>query len=193
MSSGADAPLWGVWLATAIVPVGPSSSIQRWSGGGSGSMDWQQPSDEFGRRLAVARETVLAHTTDPWNAVAPFESILEELKVVASAREEKLARLRSLGRNLFAEIGSGGVPVAMEVRHYCWHLQHLGDPTGSPTSSVTDMLMVTLTRFAHYESHEVVRCFICAEFPGDRPFQGSPGGRAHFHEWLKQRSGVDDG
>jgi hypothetical protein len=155
-------------------------------------MDWRQPPDEFGRRLAVAREAVLSNTTDPWHAVGPFESILEELRYFASAREEKLARLRSLGRQLFAEIRSGGGPVAMEVRHYCWHLQHLGDPTGSPASSVTDMLMVTLTRSAHYKGHEVKRCSICAEFPADLPFQGSPGGRAHFREWLKQRSGTDD-
>ncbi|SIO60550.1 hypothetical protein SAMN05444166_6437 [Singulisphaera sp. GP187] len=155
-------------------------------------MDWRQPSDEFGRRLAVARKTVLANTTDPWRAVEPFEPILAELRYVATAREEKLARLRSLGRQLFAEIRSGCGPIAMEVRHYCWHLQHLGDPTGSPASSLIDMLMVTLTRFAHYEGHEVERCFICAEFREDLPFQGSPGGRDHLREWLKRRFGDDD-
>lgn len=155
-------------------------------------MDWRPTPDEFSRQLAVAREAVLANTIDPWRAVEPFDSILEGLRYVASAREEKLARLRSLGRQLFAEIRSAGGPVAMEVRHYCWHLQHLGDPTGSPASSVTDMLMVTLTRFAQYEGHQARRCSICAEFPADLPFQGRPGGRAHFHEWLKRRSDTDD-
>jgi hypothetical protein len=155
-------------------------------------MDWRQPPDEFGRRLAVAHKAVLVNTTDPWRAVEPFEPILEELRFVASAREEKLARLRSLGQQLFAEIHSGGDPVAMEVRHYCWHLQHLEDPMGSTASSVTDMLMVTLTRFAHYAGHEVGRCSICAEFPGDLPSQGRPGGREHFREWLRQRSGDGD-
>jgi hypothetical protein len=156
-------------------------------------MDWRQPLDDFGRRLTVARETVLANTTAPWSAVAPFESILEELKYGASAREEKLARLRSLGRELFAEIRSGCGPVAMEIRHYCWHLQHLGDPSGSPASSLKDMLMVTLTRFAHYAGHDAVGCSICDEFRDDLPFQGSLGGREHFRKWLKRRSGDDNG
>jgi hypothetical protein len=155
-------------------------------------MDWREPADEFGRQLAVARETVLANTADPWRAVVGFEAILEELRCVASAHEERLTRLRSLGRQLFAEIRSGGRPVAMEVRHFCWHLQHLGDPTESPASSVTDMLMVTLTRFAHYGGHDVGHCSICAEFRGDLPFQDKLGGRAHFNEWLKRRFGDDD-
>jgi hypothetical protein len=152
-------------------------------------MDWREPADEFGLRLAAAREAVLANPTDPWRAVEPFEPILEELSYVASAREEKLARLRSLGRHLSAEIRSGGGPVAMEVRHYCWYLQHLGDAAGT---SLKDMFMVTLTRFAHFKGHQGGRCSICAEFPGDLPFQGSPGGRAYFREWLERRSGDDD-
>jgi hypothetical protein len=154
-------------------------------------MDWREPADGFGRQLAVAREAVLANTTDPWRAVEPFEPILEELRYMGSDREVRLARLRSLGRQLFAEIRSAGRPVATEVRHYCWHLQHLGDPAGSPASSLIDMFIITITRFARYEGHEVGRCSICAEFRGDLPFQGSPGGRAHFHEWLKRRSGDD--
>jgi hypothetical protein len=152
-------------------------------------MDWRESADEFGLRLAAARETVLANPTDPWRAVEPFEPILEELSYAASAREEKIARLRSLGRQLFAEIRSGCGPVAMEVRHYCWLLQHLGDSGGS---SLKDMLMITLTRFAHFKGHQGERCSICAEFPGDLPFQGCPGGRAHFREWLKRRSSGDD-
>jgi hypothetical protein len=32
-------------------------------------MDWREPSDDFARRLAAARETVLANTTDPWQAM----------------------------------------------------------------------------------------------------------------------------
>jgi hypothetical protein len=152
-------------------------------------MDWRQPADEFARQLAAARETFLAHTTEPWHAVEPFEPILEALKYVPSAREGKLSRVRSLGRELFAELRSFGGPVSMEVRHYSWHLQHLDDPDGSPSPSLKAMLMATLTRFAHYEGHQVDRCFICAEFPSDLPFQGSPGGRAHFHEWIRRRSG----
>lgn len=155
-------------------------------------MDWREPSDDFARRLAAAREMVLANTTDPWHAVEPFEPILEELRDAGSAREAKLKRVRSLGRHLFAEIRSSGGPVAMEVRHYCWHLQHLGDPSESPASSLVDMLMTTVTRFAHYESHETSRCAICSEFDGDIRYQGSPGGRDHFHEWLKRRGGGDD-
>jgi hypothetical protein len=154
-------------------------------------MDWLESADDYARQLAVARETVLANTTDPWRAVEPFEPLLEELRYGASAPEERLARLRSLGRQLFAELRSAGRPVAMEVRHYCWRLQHLGE-AGSPASSVKDMLMVTLTRFAHYEGHEVGRCSICAEFRRDLPFRGSSGGRARFHEWLKRRSGNDE-
>jgi hypothetical protein len=155
-------------------------------------MDWRQPPDHFAWQLDAAREAVRANTTDPWHAVEPFEPILEELNEVLTAREEKLPRVRSLGRELFAELRSAGRPVAMEVRHYCWHLQHLGDPNGSPASSLKDMLMVTVTRFAHYEGHAAGRCFICAEFPEDLPFQGSPHGRAHFDEWLKRKYGEDD-
>lgn len=154
------------------------------------AMDWREPADAFGRQLAVARETVLANAADPWRAVEPFETLLEELRYGASDPEGRLARLRSLGRQLFAELRAAGRPVAMEVRHYCWHLQHLGEAR-SPASSVKDILMVTLTRFAHYEGHEVGRCSICAEFQGDLPFRGSPNGRAHFHEWLKRRTGAD--
>ena len=158
-------------------------------------MDWREPSDDFARQLAAARATVLVNTTDPWRAVEPFEPILEEAKDAGSAREreEKLARIRSLGRQLFTEIRSIGGPVAMEIRHYCWHLQHLGDPDASPASSLTDMLMTALTRFAHYESHPISRCNICSQFPGDIPYRGSPGGRDHFNEWLKSRSGDEDG
>jgi len=151
-------------------------------------VDWRQPPDDFGRQLTAAREELLANTADPWHAVEPFEPILVGLRSLSSAPEEKLARVRSLGRELFAEIRSRRGPVAMEVRHYCWHLQHLEDRNGSAFSSLTDLLMVTLTRFAHYKGHEVGRCSICAEFPGDLPFQGSPGGRAHFREWLGRRS-----
>jgi len=153
-------------------------------------MDWREPADEYGRRLAVAREMVLANTADPWRAVEPFEPILEELRYGASAPEERLVRLRSLGRQLFEEIRSASRPVAMEVRHYCWHLQHLGE-AGSPSSSVKDMLMVTLTRFAHYEGHDRGGCPLCAEFRGDLPFRGSPGGRDHFHQWCRRRFGGD--
>jgi hypothetical protein len=152
-------------------------------------LDWRQPDDDFRRELETARVTLLANTTRPFDAVAPFEPILEELRRVRAVRDAKLPRIRSLGRELFAELSVRAVPVSMEVRHYCWHLQHLGDPNASPASSVQDMLMVTLTRFAHYEHHERVSCSICAEFPQDLPFQGSPGGRAHLREWVQRRSG----
>lgn len=154
-------------------------------------MDWRHAADRFARQLDAAREAVLANTTDPWHAVEAFEPILEELIDAPQAREEKLPRVRSLGRDLFAELRAEGRPIAMEVRHYCWHLQHLDDPDRSPASSLKDMLMVTLTRFAHYEGHEVDRCFLCAEFLEDLPFQGSASGRAHFHVWLRRRTGDD--
>ncbi len=148
-------------------------------------MDWRHPPDDLARVLGAARDAVLSHTADPWHAVEPFEALIEELKYSPSAREEKLPRVRSFGRELFAELRSVDRPVAIEVRHYCWYLQHLGEPEGT---SATDMLMFTLTRFAHFASHEVTRCRICAEFRDDLPFQGSPGGRAHFREWLRRRA-----
>lgn len=156
-------------------------------------MDGKPPQDSFARQLDAAREAVLANTAAPWRAVEPFEPILEELIDVPTARAERLSQVRSLGRELFAELRSAGRPVAMEVRHYCWHLQHLGDPNGSPASSLKDMLMVTVTRFAHYEGHEAGRCFICTDFPNDLPLQSIPArGRAHFHKWLKRRFGEGD-
>ncbi len=155
-------------------------------------MDWQQPPDKFARQLDAAREAILANTIDPWHAVEPFEPILEKLIDLPAAPAEKLSRIRSLGCALFAELRSAGRPVAMEVRHYCWHLQHLGDPNGSPASSLKDMLMVTVTRFAHYRGHEAGRCSICSDFPNDLPFQGGARGRAHFNEWLNRAFGEGD-
>lgn len=154
-------------------------------------MDWRQPPDNFARQLDAAREAILSNATDPWHAVEPFEPILEELKDVPGTRAEKLSRIRSLGRELFDELRSAGGPVAMEVRHYCWHLQHLGDPNGSPASSLKDMLMVTVTRFAHYGGHEASRCSICHQFPNDLPFQGGARGRAYFNEWIRRKDGED--
>jgi hypothetical protein len=147
-------------------------------------VDWRQPNDGFAAQLTAARDALLAARTDPSVAVAPFEAIIEELKYDLAAREAKLPRVRLLGRELFAELRAGVEPVAMEVRHYCWHLQHLGE-----LSSLKDVLMVTLTRFAHYAGHVAERCEVCAEFPGDIPFQGAPDGRAHFEEWLCRRGG----
>ena len=147
-------------------------------------MDWRQPDDAFTAQLAAARDALLAARADPSAAVALFEPIIEELKYDPAVREAKLPRVRALGRELLAELRAGPGPVAMEVRHYCWHLQHLGE-----LSSLTDVLMVTVTRFAHYAGHVPERCEVCAEFPGDIPFQGAPGGRAHFEEWLRRRGG----
>jgi hypothetical protein len=155
------------------------------------SMHGRDPPDNFVRQLDAAREAVLANITDPWHAVEPFEPILEELTYDPVARAEKLPLVRSLGRELYSELRSAGRPVAMEVRHYCWHLEHLGAPTGPASTILKDLLMVTLTRFAHYRGHRSDWCSVCAEFPADLPFQGSPGGRAHFYEWLKQKSRVD--
>jgi hypothetical protein len=152
-------------------------------------MAWRDSSNGFGRQLAVAHETMLANLADPSHAIEPFETILVDLRDEPSDREEKLLRVRSLGRQLFAEIRSSSCRVAMEVRHYCWHLQRLGDPKESPASSVLDLLMVTLTRFAHYESHDPSCCSLCHEFRDDIPYQGSTGGRAHYHEWLRRRYG----
>jgi hypothetical protein len=147
-------------------------------------MNWQQPVDDFDLRLAAAREAILANRTDPWKAVELFEPILEELRYQPDIRDRWLPPIRRLGREMFEVLGSSREPVAMEVRHYCWHLQSLGD--WGP-SSILDMLMVTLNRFAHYASHEVDCCSICAEYPMDLPHQGSSEGRAHFNEWLRQR------
>ncbi len=96
-----------------------------------------------------------------------------------------------MGRELFAELRSVVGPIAMEVRHFWWHLQHLGDRYGS-SSSLMDTLMTMLRRFAHDEGHEVNCCFFCAEFRGDMPFQGSPGDRAHFEKWLRRKYGNDE-
>jgi hypothetical protein len=148
------------------------------------SADWRQPCDAFAAQLASARDALLAARANPSAAVVPFEPIVEELKYNLAAREAKLPRVRALGREMFAELRARAGPVAMEVRHYCWHLQHLGE-----LSSLTDVLMVTLTRFAHYAGHLPERCEVCAEFPSDLPFQGAPGGREHYHEWLRQRGG----
>jgi hypothetical protein len=49
------------------------------------------------------------------------------------------------------------------------------------------MLMVTLRRFACFEGHPSNLCPVCKEFPEDLPYRGSPGGRAHFYEWLRQK------
>jgi hypothetical protein len=92
--------------------------------------------------------------------------------------------VRALGRELFAELRAGAGPVAMEVRHFCWHLQHLGE-----LSSLTHVLMVTATQFDHYARHVPERCEVCTQYRGDIPFQGAPGGRAHFEEWLRRPAG----
>ena len=94
----------------------------------------------------------------------PFEPIIEELKYDLAAREVKLPRVRTLGRELFAELRAAAGPVATEVRHNCCQLQHLGE-----LSSLTDVLMVTVTRFDHYARHVPEQCEVCAEFPGDLP------------------------
>jgi hypothetical protein len=146
--------------------------------------NWRLPFDAFAVQLTAARDTLLAARTDPSGAVGPFEPIVEELKYDLAAREVKLPRVRSLGRELFAELRAAGRPVAMEVRHYCWHLQELGE-----LSNLTDVLMVTVTRFDHYARHVPEQCEVCAEFPVDLPFQGAPGGRANFEEWLRRRGG----
>ena len=99
------------------------------------------------------------------------------------ALQEVLRSVRS-GKPESDELRAEAEPVATEVRHYCWHLQHLGE-----LSSLTDVLMVTLTQFSHYVGHVPEWCEVCAEFPGDIPFQGAPGGRAHFEEWLRRRGG----
>lgn len=125
--------------------------------------------------MATARAALLAAQPEPSAAVELFEPIVEQLKYDPGAR-------------LLVELRSGAEPVAMEVRHYYWHLQHLGRP-GWWSSSLTDVLMVTLTRFAHYSEDVPEQCEICAEFPDDMPFQCAPGGREHFREWLRQRSG----
>ena len=142
------------------------------------SMDWREPRDDFTLKLEAARVGLLDNPADPWRAVERFEPILEELFDIPQARAEKLERVRSLGRELFAALRSTHDPVAMEVRHYSWHLMHLGDPNGSPASSLKDMLMVTVLRFAGYAEHERGRCFLCAEFPEDLPFQSGDRGRA---------------
>lgn len=144
-------------------------------------MDWRELHDEFGQQLELAYETVLANLTDPYRAIEPFEPILEELKYHAALPQKGFQRIQLLGRELFERLRSCPKPVAMELRHYSWHLQHLGD---SGSSSLTDMFMITLTRFAHYKGHQVEKCQICAEFPLDLPFQGSSDGRKHFHKWL---------
>ena len=131
-------------------------------------VDWRQPDDAFTARLAAARDALLAAQADPSAAVAMFEPIIEELKYDLAAREAKLPRVRALGRELLAELRAGVLPVAMEVRHYCWHLQHLGH-----LSSLTDMLMVTLTR-PHYAGMSSAN--LC-RVPGDIPLR-RPGGRA---------------
>lgn len=149
----------------------------------SNQVDWQQPDDAFTAQLVAARNALLASPSDPSAAVALFEPIIEELKYDMAARETKLPRVRALGHELLTELRSGG-PIAMEVRHYCRYLQDLGC-----RMSLTDMLMVTLTRFAPYTGHVPEQCEVCTEYPGDIPFQGAPGGREHFEEWLRQRGG----
>jgi hypothetical protein len=156
------------------------------------SPDWRQPPDDFARQLDAAREALLTYTADPWHAVALFEPILEDLNYEATSREAKLLRVRGLGRELFAKLRSATRPIVMEVRHYCWHLQYLGDPDGSPASSLKDILMLTMTRFAQYESHDPDQCFLCAGHPKDLPFRGSPVGRTYFDLWLKRKFGDDD-
>jgi len=153
-------------------------------------MDWRQPSDNFARLLDAARERVLANTIDPWHAVEPFEPVIEALHSIPASRADKLPRVHAFGRDLFEELRSSGHPIAMEVRHYCWYLQYLGAPKDTPVVSVKDLLMVTLTRFAHFAGHGAGRCSICADFPDDLPYQGGAArGRAHFDEWIKRKSG----
>lgn len=148
-------------------------------------MSWREPDDEFGRQLVAAYQALLAEQADPWKAVDGFEPILEALVLNVEVRARQLPRVRLLGRELFESLGKSGNPVAMEVRHYCWHLQHLGDFETS--SGLKDMLLVTLTRFVKYEGHPTDRCSLCAEFPNDLPFRLDQAGRAHFHDWLRKR------
>jgi len=151
-------------------------------------MDSHARADPFARSLTIASEALLDHVADPWRAVEAFEPILEQLNAELVGSEARLEQARSVGRQLFARLKSDGSPVAMEVRHFCWHLQYLGDVAKSPTSSVLDLLLATLTRFAHYERHESGRCAICAEFPGDLPVQPRTGGIEHFREWFRRKS-----
>jgi hypothetical protein len=148
-------------------------------------MDWRHPADDFGRQLASAYEAILANQADPWKAVEPFEPILEELRIDSVLRERHLPRVRSLGRELFERLRSLHQPVAMEVRHYCWHLQYLGDFETS--SGIRDMFMITITRFAMYANHQSDQCTICKEYPEDLPHRNGPEGRAHFYEWLRKK------
>lgn len=146
--------------------------------------EWRLPADEFAEQLSAARVALLAAQVDPWPAVELFEPIIEMLRYDRPNRESRLPRVRSLGLELSAELCGVSEPVAMEVRHYCWYLEHLDVVT-----SLTDMMMLTLTRFAHFSGHVPENCEVCAQFPGDLPFQGSPHGQAHFEEWLQSRGG----
>jgi|GEM_PF-3144881 len=153
-------------------------------------MDAHSQVDPFAQSLMIASETLLDHVADLWRTVEAFEPILGQLNTESVGRESRLEQARSVGRELFARLKLEGSPVAMEVRHFCWHLQYLGDVAKSLTSSVLDLLLATLTRFAHYERHESGRCAICAEFPGDLPVQARSGGIEHFREWFRRKSDI---
>ena len=154
-------------------------------------MDWRQPSDDFGRRLAVSREAVLANTSHPWQAVEPFEAILQELRPVSPAREEKLERVRSLGGSCSSRSSQGATP---------WQWRFAITAGICNTSEIRPGRLLQPDRYAHghphslprYEGHQASLCAICAEFREDLPYQGSPGGRKHFHEWLKRQQSGDD-
>lgn len=148
-------------------------------------MNWRHPDDEFGHQLASAYEAILANRADPWRAVELFEPILEELGTSPVVRAQRLPRVHSLGQELVESLRSSHDPVAMEVRHYCWHLQYLGDFDTS--SGLKDMLICTLTRFAGFAHHRSDWCPICKEYPSDLPHLSRPDERAHYREWLRKK------
>lgn len=69
--------------------------------------DWRHPTDAYVAQLAAAHDALLAARTDPSAAVVLFEPIIEELMFEPANREVKLPRVRTLGRELFAELRMG--------------------------------------------------------------------------------------
>jgi hypothetical protein len=121
----------------------------------------------FSQQLAQASTILLANRANPAKAVEPFDPLLVALRSETNLADERLSLVRDLGSRLFEALKSSSTHMAMEVRHFCLHLAHLGDAETS--SGINDMLMVTLTRFAHYSDHSTDRCSLCAEYPHDLP------------------------
>lgn len=129
--------------------------------------------DEWKRRLEASFRLFLSGPCNLDRIVGAFQPLLKDVFFHKDA--ERLEQVRQFARAAFEQMPQHGGIVSLEVRHMCWHLQHLGEP-GFGTSSVIDMVVVTKGGMAGYREHPRSRCKICADYPDD-PWLTKPGSK----------------